>query len=92
MQKSECIRVCVLQIVDCVKRQLFVRLSNLSATVGIRAVLAKLARLLLLVVLTLLSLEVVVRNIEHFVFDFHRQRLSKTKVRIANILKAGRSY
>jgi len=61
--------------------QLFVRLAQLFLTVGIGAVLAKVAIAFSLEVFANLSFVVVVRNIEHFVLDFDWKLLSKTQNR-----------
>ena len=75
VQETECVRICELKVVQDVDRQFLVGLPDFLGSVRVRAVLAKLANLVLLVVLALLGLEVVVGDVQQLVLHFNRQRL-----------------
>lgn len=77
VQQAKRIVVCDVQGVQNVDRQFLVRLPHLLRPVGVRAVLSELADSVLLVVLAFLSLEVVVRDVEHFVFYLQGQDLNR---------------
>ena len=75
VEKPEGARILNLGITQFVNWQLFVWLSNFAEAMRVGATIAELADLSLLPVLACLSLEVVVRDVEHFIFDFNRERL-----------------
>ena len=80
VQKTEGTWICELKVVQDVDRQLLIRLADFITSMCISAILAKLAQLLILVELALLSLEIVVWYVQHFVLNFNRQCLQQ-KVR-----------
>lgn len=78
VEQSEGAWVGELQVVNQLNRKFLVRLPDLLGAVGVGAVLAELADLALLPVLALLRLEVVVRDVQHFVLHFDWQGLLKS--------------
>lgn len=81
VQKTEGTWICELKVVQDVDRQLLIRLADFITSMCISAILSKLAQLLILVELALLSLEIVVWYVQHFVLNFNRQRLQQQRVR-----------
>ena len=80
LEEAEGVRVRDLQAQTHVRWQLFIRLAQLSLSMRIRAVLAKVTLLVLLEILANLSLVVVVRDVEHFVLHFDWQLLYKLNI------------
>lgn len=78
-EEAESIWICDFKAYSNVGGQLFIRLAQLLSSVGVGAVLAEVALLLLLEVLANLGFVVVVGDVQHFVLDFNRKLLKNRK-------------